>query len=261
MCATFTNRYQSGTRQLQTDLVKTTVRKETAEPRSRGKGAIRVYNRLREDILSLKLPPGELLDDVKIGKQFNLSRSPVREALIRLSAEGLVKTLPNKNSIVAPLNIIDFSQFIDSLDLMQRVTSRLAAKLRTDADVQIIKKQQARFEKAVEKCDVLAMIEANKDFHLAISAAGKNSYFTQFCERLLDEGRRMLRLYFQSLGDTLPPGLAADHLELIKAIEDKDEDKAEKLARQHTAQVSERFLASLAVRHTTDMALTSPNET
>ena len=59
--------------------------------RSRGKGALRVYDKLREDILRMELSPGELLDEVEIGKQFNLSRSPVREALIRLSAEGLIK--------------------------------------------------------------------------------------------------------------------------------------------------------------------------
>jgi len=122
---------------------------KTSEPRSRGKGALRVYNKLREDILRMELEPGELLDEVEIGKQFNLSRSPVREALIRLSAEGLVKTLPNKSTLVAPLNIAEFSQFVDALDLIQRATSRLAAKLRSDEDLQNIKDQQAKFDEAV----------------------------------------------------------------------------------------------------------------
>ena len=228
-------------------------------PRTRGEGAIRVYNKLREDILRMELAPGELLDDVKIGKQFHLSRSPVREALIRLSAEGLVKTLPNKSTLVAPLNIAEFSQFIDALDLMQRATTRLAAKLRTDQELQNIKNQQAKFEEAVAKRDVLEMIETNYDFHVAISKAGKNSYFTQFNARLLDEGRRMLRLYFRSFGDTLPPELAGEHDQLIKAIEDRDEDLAEKLAHQHAVQVSDRFLSSLGVRHTSGMALNADN--
>jgi DNA-binding GntR family transcriptional regulator len=228
---------------------------KTSESRSRGKGALRVYNKLREDILRMELLPGELLDEVGIGKQFNLSRSPVREALIRLSAEGLIKTLPNKSTLVAPLNIAEFSQFIDSLDLMQRATSRLAAKLRSDEDLQNIKGQQAKFEEAVANCDVLAMIEANRNFHVAISEAGKNSYFTLFYVRLLDDGRRMLRLYFRSFGDTLPSEFAGEHHQLIKAIEDKDEDRAEQLAHLHTVQVSDRFLSSLGVRHTSEMTV------
>lgn len=230
-------------------------KKKTSEAQSRGQGALRVYSKLREDILRMELAPGELLDEVAIGKQFNLSRSPVREALIRLSAEGLIKTLPNKSTLVAPLNIAEFSQFIDALDLMQRVATRLAAKLRTDQDLQNIKDQQAKFENAVSKRDVLAMIETNRDFHVAISEAGRNSYFTLFYTRLLDDGRRMLRLYFRSFGDTLPTELADEHYQLIKAIEDRDEERAERLAQKHTAQVSDRFLSSLGVRHTTDLAI------
>ncbi len=230
-------------------------KKKTSEAQSRGQGALRVYSKLRDDILRMELAPGELLDEVAIGKQFNLSRSPVREALIRLSAEGLIKTLPNKSTLVAPLNIAEFSQFIDALDLMQRVATRLAAKLRTDQDLQNIKDQQAKFENAVSKRDVLAMIETNRDFHVAISEAGRNSYFTLFYTRLLDDGRRMLCLYFHSFGDTLPSELAGEHYQLIKAIEDRDEERAERLAQQHTAQVSDRFLSSLGVRHTTDLAI------
>jgi DNA-binding GntR family transcriptional regulator len=230
------------------------------QPRTRGKGALRVYTKLREDILRMALLPGALLDEVEIGKQFNLSRSPVREALIRLSAEGLIQTLPNKSTLVAPLNIAEFSQFIDALDLMQRATSRLAAKLRTEDDLQNIKDQQARFSKAVADHDVLAMIEANRDFHVAISEAGNNSYFTLFYGRLLDDGRRMLRLYFRSFGDTLPSELAVEHHQLIKAIEDRDEDRAEQLAHLHTVQVSDRFLSSLGVRHTSDMLLSAASD-
>lgn len=230
-------------------------KKKTSESRSRGQGALRVYNKLREDILRMELAPGELLDEVTIGKQFNLSRSPVREALIRLSAEGLIKTLPNKSTLVAPLNIAEFSQFIDALDLLQRATTRLAAKLRTDQDLQKIKDLQAQFEEAVAKRDVLAMIEANRNFHVAISEAGQNSYFTLFYTRLLDDGRRMLRLYFRSFGDTLPPELADEHFQLIKAIEDRDEERAERLAQQHSTQVSDRFLSSLGVRHTADLSI------
>lgn len=226
-----------------------------AKPDGRGQGAARVYKALREDILSLDIAPGELLDEVQIGRRFHLSRSPVREALIRLASEGLVKTLPNKSTMVAPLNLEEFPAYIDSLDLVQRVTTRLAAQLRSDGDLAAIKARQAEFQAALEARDALAMIEANRRFHLAISDAARNRYLTQFHGRLLDEGRRFLRLYFRSFDDSLPPELRDEHVQMIEAIERQDADLAERCAHEHTLQVSDRFLSYLAKRRTADIAV------
>jgi len=231
------------------------INDQDVKKRPRGEGALRVYEGLRQEILTMSLPPGDLLDEVKIAARFDVSRSPVREALIRLTSEGLVKTLPNKSAMVAPLNIEEFPAYLDALDLMQRVTTRLAATLRTDDDLARIKREQAAFEKAVAKHDALAMIETNRNFHIAISDAGKNRHFTMLYARLLDEGRRMLRLYFYSLGDSLPPELAVEHHRIIAAIEDRDADLAEELAREHAVQVGDRFLQYLGTRRTDDVSV------
>ena len=222
---------------------------------SRGGGALRIYEGLRHDILTMALPPGELLDEVTIASRYAVSRSPVREALIRLTAEGLVKTLPNKSAMVASLNIEEFPAYLDALDLMQRVTTRLAASLRSEDDLVRIKREQAAFERALAKHDALAMIETNRNLHIAISEAGKNRHFTMLYARLLDEGRRMLRLYFFSLDDSLPPELESEHRKIIDAIEAQDADLAERLAHEHAMQVGERFLAYLGTRRTADVKL------
>src|SRR5258706_14872544 len=73
--------------------------------RTRGTGAVYVYDSLRAQILDLELKPGTLLDETLVSRQFGVSRSPVREALIRLSAEGLVQNLRNRTSIVAPFDV------------------------------------------------------------------------------------------------------------------------------------------------------------
>ena len=217
-----------------------------------------MYRKLREDILRLNITPGELLDETRISREFKLSRSPVREAMVRLASEGLIKTLPNKSTIVAPLNIEEFSSYIDALDLVQRVTTRLAAKLRTAAQLITIKSNQASFEKAVHAHDVLAMIEANHDFHVAISDAAQNMYLSEFNSRLLDEGRRYLRLYFRSFNDTLPPELNNEHHLIITAIERQEEDHAERIAHDHSMQVSERFLSYLSRRQTAELSVLPP---
>src|SRR5262245_46033781 len=81
------------------------VSSETETKRAKGTGWKSVYDTLRTEILSLELPPGQLLDETTLAERFDLSRSPVREALIRLSSEELVVTLPNRSTIVAPIEI------------------------------------------------------------------------------------------------------------------------------------------------------------
>lgn len=234
------------------------AQENTAVRKTRGDGAQRVYRKLRDDILTLELAPGELLDEVSIGQRFNLSRSPVREALIRLASDGLVRTLPNKSTMVAPLNIEAFPQYLDALDLVQRVTTRLAALLRSPSDLEKIEQCHRAFSKAVEDSDALLMIETNRDFHIAISEAGQNPYFTDSYTRLLDEGRRMLRLYFRSFDDHLPPEPAMEHTNIVEAIRNRDADLAERLAHEHAVQVGDRFLAYLGRRHAKGFALEQP---
>ena len=93
----------------------------------------------------MSLAPGVPLDEKTIAARYAVSRSPVREAIIRLSADGLVHTLPNKSAIVSPLNIEEFPAYVDALDLMQRVTTRLAAMHRTEEDLERIRASASRF--------------------------------------------------------------------------------------------------------------------
>lgn len=230
----------------------------TTTRKRRGQGATRVYAKLREDILRLNLAPGELLDETRISQEFDLSRSPVREAMVRLASEGLIRTLPNKSTIVAPLNIAEYASYIDALDLVQRITTRLAARLRSAAQLAEIKTRQAVFIEAMNNQDVLTMIERNRDFHIAVSDASRNRYLSEFNARLLDEGRRYLRLYFRSFNDLLPPEFAEEHVQMIDAIEVQDEERAERLAHEHSLQVSARFLQYLSRRDTDNLSVLAP---
>ncbi len=226
---------------------KTTVVKEK---RTRGEGANRIFNTLREEILSLDLSPGQPVDEVGLAERFGVSRSPVREALVRLASKGLVNTLPNKSTIIAPLNIEEFPQYIDALDLLQRATHRLAAKLRTEKDLEEIELCQQQFTTAVENGRVVAMIERNQAFHMAIAKASRNNYLVKSYSSLLDEGRRILRLYFRSYNDTLPPALVVEHNHILEAIRSQDADLAERLAHEHSIEVKTRFLEYLSTSHT-----------
>lgn len=206
-------------------------------PRSRGSGTQTVYNTLRQEILAMSLPPGSPLDEVRLSERFGMSRTPVREALLRLSSDGLVTTLPNRNTIVATIDFASLPTYFDALTLMYRVTTRAAAGKRNPAAMAVIRQRQTEFEAAVRAQDAYAMIEANREFHVAIAELGGNAYYTTFFARLLDEGRRILRLYYSTFDDRLPLQYVREHEDMIAAIEAGDIEGADRLAIDHAAQI------------------------
>ncbi len=205
--------------------------------RTRGSGVQTVYEALRLDIVEMVLAPGDRIDETDLSKRFSLSRTPIREALVRLSAEGFVTTLPNRSTVVAAIDFASMPVYFDALVLMYRVTTRLAAIRRSDRDLEEIRVLQAGFAAAVERTDALAMIAVNRDFHVRIAEAGGNGYFTQLFARLLDEGRRLLRLYYSSYNDRLPQQYVDEHDAMIAAIVARDPERADALALGHAMQV------------------------
>jgi len=226
-----------------------------AKKNGKGFGAVTIYESLRDEILSLTLEPSQLIDEVSLAKRFGVSRSPVREALVRLVSESLLQTLPNKGTIVAPLDVEEFPQYVDALDLVQRAVTRLAAKFRNSANLQHIREQQEEFARCVEAGDVLGMIRGNRDFHLAIAKAARNRYLEHCYRQLLDDGRRSMRLYFKSYDDLLPKEMIDNHDRLIDAISAQDLDLAERLAHEHTIEMQQQFLNYLGSRQTSDIAV------
>ena len=205
--------------------------------RKRGEGVKFVYDILRDDILDLVLPPGSPIDEVQLAERLSMSRTPIREALVRLAGEGLVTTLPNRSTVVSNIDFLNLHTFFDAMTLMYRVTTRLAAQFRTDADLTAIRARQADFARAVETHDALAMIATNRDFHAEIAEAGRNPYYTGLFCRLLDEGRRILRIYYSSFDDHLPRRYVDEHEDIIAAIEARDVDAADRLASAHADQI------------------------
>lgn len=223
--------------------------------RAKGFGAVTIYETLRDEILSLTLKPSELVDETSIAKRFGVSRSPVREAMVRLVSESLLQTLPNKGTIVAPLRIEEFPQYVDALDIIQRTVTRLAAKFRTESDLKIIRLEQAKFKAFVKQGDILGLILSNRNFHIAIAKAANNRYLEKIYTKLLDDGRRSLRLYFKSYDDILPLDRSNCHDDIINAIEAQDENLAERLAREHTIEMQQKLLDYLGKRQTIDIAV------
>ena len=232
---------------------------ETELRHAKGTGWKFVYQTLHDEILAMVLEPGQLLDETTLAERFGMSRSPVREALIRLAGDELVVTLSNRSTIVAPIDILAFPKYVEALDIAQRMNTRLAAELATPADLALIGRRQREFEAAVRGGSHLKMSEANMAFHMAIAVAGRNPYLTAFYERLLNQGRRMLHLHFEFLERTHDGYLLTDeHGDMLEAIRAGDVDLADRLAHAHTWQFRDSFIDFLKTNHLGRASLDRP---
>lgn len=206
---------------------KTTKPAKRRARRPRGTGAIFVYENLKAKILNLELRPGTLLDETELSREFHLSRSPVREALIRLSAEGLVDTPRNRTSMVSHFDFSTLPAYFDAMQLLYRLSARLAAQHRTPAQVTQLKQIERDLEASHTEMNVLAIVRLNREFHAAIAEMSGNPFITGWMRGLLDQGQRIFRMYLHHFHDQVPLPKLNQHLAIIAAIEKGDAAAAE----------------------------------
>src|SRR5690606_10869387 len=109
----------------------------------------RVAKILRDAILKIELRPGVILDEAELGARLNVSRTPVREAIIQLVADGLV-VRQGRKAKVAPLDFDDVPRLYDALLISSRLVNRLAAENRTSRDLKAMLKHLKLFEESLE---------------------------------------------------------------------------------------------------------------
>ena len=207
--------------------------------RPKGSGSQRVYDAIREQILTLRLKPGTIIDELALVNVFNLSRTPVREALIRLEADGLVQIVPNRGARVAALDFENIGRLFEALDLYARAICVLAAKRRDPEAVSAARTASDDFSRAAAQKNFREMGEANWRFHFELGRAAGNSYLADAQTRIMNETMRLAYLvhlesvkrnedyqgYFAQIAD--------EHEEILNHIENGRAHDAEKLAGQH----------------------------
>lgn len=224
---------------------------EKSRGRPKGTGAQKVYDGLRDDILHLRVSPGAQLEEATLEQRFSVSRTPVREALIRLASDRLIVLLPNRGAQVAQIDISEVPQFFEAMDVCQRFVLRLMARRCTTADIQELRRLNEKFAEAAEVPDIVAMSEINHSFHLRTASACGNRYVRAQYEELLAVGLRLARSAFGTAinaphDDGYFRTVIDQHNAMIDACEIGDADAAETLGQQHTDLFRQR------IRHAID---------
>lgn len=216
-----------------------------------GIGSDMVYQNLRKEILRLDLIPGSELDEAGVAARYRVSRTPVREALIRLTAEGLVQGTKGRGARVAALDLQNLRAFFEGLDILQRAVTRLAAVRRRPADLEIIEAHMLAFEAGAHALDSEKVNEVNYDFHAAIGDAASSSYLANAYQRSLVEGLRIGYVCFSDHSgidqrlETHLVNTMSDHRKMFEAIAGGDADGAEAYAGAHVELFRGRIVTAL----------------
>jgi len=202
-------------------------------------------------ILTLEFPPGTQLEEARLVELLGVSRTPVREALIRLSAEGLVVQTSNRTALVSPLELSDLRQYFEAIKLAQRAVTRWAALRRRAGHLAEMRVHMERLEEAMGRRDGVDMIHANRDFHVCIAQAAANEYMASVCLRLYNQGLRIGRIavsYDLDGDESLDKHLqrvVAEHRRFVQLIEAGDAEGAEELAAAHAELGRQRTLNNI----------------
>ena len=230
------------------DARNTTVEKDPVR-QPRGQGVQYVYERLRDRIWRLDLRPGSKLDEASIVRSLGVSRTPVREAIVRLASEQLVTLLPNRGAQVAPLDLLDLAQYFEALELSHRAIQHWAALRRTDPDLAEMRATRDAYRQAARSLDPVAMSETNRDFHLVIAAAGRNRYFQSVAYQLSIQGMRLSWIWYNNFAYGDPnkdiDRTLEEHDRIVEAIEARDAERADQLAFEHVDAFRHRLINQL----------------
>jgi DNA-binding GntR family transcriptional regulator len=192
-----------------------------------------VYRVLSEAIIAGVLPPGQRLTEEQLASLFDVSRTPVREAIVRLEAEHFAVRVPRRGLVVSqitPQVIIDVYSVRGAID---GLAAALAAEHATSADISMLSWINEQFAAAADADDIQAMADLNLQLHEAIAKAARNSLLSSIVQQVHHIVRR-----FRSTTFTVPGrGVVsvAEHRAVIDAIAARDTASARLLAESHMA--------------------------
>lgn len=191
----------------------------------------RAYYRIRELIVSLALPPGSILNERELMQELGLGRTPVREALRTLAREQLVEVYPRRGIFVSSVDVRDLAGLSEVRLALETAGARLAAERATLEDRERCNELLADLERAVDEHDERALIELDQRIHRHVYTCTHNA----FLARTLEEYYVLtLRIWFLALDRVARlEDAVREHRELLGAIRDGDQGRAEEVMRRH----------------------------
>ena len=201
-----------------------------------------VYEQLRADMISCTLAPGTELREAELASRFDMSKSPVRDALMRLEREGLVITLPRQGYRVAPVSLADV---LDMFHLRAALERACVERIVLNAS-----DEQLRSLDEFRQLDAAAweggFIAFNRAFHRRIAELGGNARMRDQLNDLIDLLERAVQVSVASINKGDPQALVTEHTEIINALQARALKRAQRLAEQHITAAGKRVSKAIS---------------
>ena len=178
----------------------------------------------------VRIAPGSPLDEIALAERFQISRTPVREALLMLAAEDLVILSPNRTSIVAVHTLDNLGEYIDTLLILSRTVVRSAALNRTSAEIANIRKAANTYKMEVLAGDTEKVLRSDLSMRSAIGHAAHNRFLNRIYYKLYETGIRTRLLHYYPNASRAELEQAAQRMgTLVESIENGDGDLSDRI--------------------------------
>ncbi|HEX5194627.1 MAG TPA: GntR family transcriptional regulator [Solirubrobacteraceae bacterium] len=195
--------------------------------------ADRAYTELRDRLVTLRIAPGEPIDEDLLGGELGIGRTPVREAIKRLALENLVTVYPRRGTFASEINITDLAYISDVRVQLESLAARRAAQHATTAKRDAARELIAELQRSRGSDDTAALMELDTRVHRFLYESAGNPFLEETLARYLNLS---LRIWYVVL-DRLPHLFARvhEHEALLRAIVDGHADRAHEIVGEHIA--------------------------
>jgi DNA-binding GntR family transcriptional regulator len=198
---------------------------------------------IRQAILDGRLEPGSRLKEEELARVLGISRTPVREALLMLQAEGLIETSPNRGAVVRTHDADDLVDLYQLRALLEGYAARQAATRVSDDEIARLQESCDRFDR-IDDDDVRELVKENMWFHSAIHAAAESTRLSGMVRRVIE-----IPLVYRSYVWYSPHQKrisAHYHRQITTALRARDADRAEGLMREHIFEARDLLVANVS---------------
>jgi DNA-binding GntR family transcriptional regulator len=201
------------------------VRAEKAKPVRRAETLTeRAYRLIEEQIVTLRLRPGDVLSEQMLSASFKIGRTPIREALQRLAREGLITVLPRKGILVSDINPRSQLLVLEVRREIERLLSRAGAERGTPEQRKSMHEIAEGMERAAKTNDDIAFMRLDRELNALMIAAAHNDYAARSMKLLQGLSRRFWYMHYREAADL--PLCARLHANQARAMAEADAEAA-----------------------------------
>jgi DNA-binding GntR family transcriptional regulator len=207
---------------------------------SRESLAQRSYNRIKDDILNHRLLPRQPLVETELAAKYNISKTPVREALLILAREGIVEMNAFRGMRVRDFTTRDAQEIYELREILEPLALERAIPHMNEEDIAGLRKILDEAWEAAEKGEQRKLSKLNRDFHSALVDKCDNSRVVVTLRQLQDQIRVMTLRFWKAQATYLQE--AEQHEAILKSVEARDAKKAAQLLHAHITDFRERYI-------------------